>query len=134
MSSDSQKNRVMKRHIIICVLMALASAAVFYQAFSIYVISQAEKNIQNILLSHKGIHHYIQRVLLPALNKYKKEGKLDQAFYAPELFSSSYIVRTQHQFYNEERAAAGFPDLYYKFYSDTLTTHIRRTRDSIKAI
>ncbi len=108
------KNNTMRKQIIICVLMTLIASAVFYKAVNVYILSQAEKNIQNLLLSNNGIHHYIQRVMLPALSRYKQEGRLSDSFYAPELFSSSSIVRNQHQFYNEERSAAGFPELYYK--------------------
>jgi signal transduction histidine kinase len=92
----------------------VAAAIVFYYISSAYVLNQAERNIQNLLLSHKGIHHYVQNTMLPALYKYQAEGEIPASFYAPELFSSSYIVRNQHQFYNEERVAAGFPPLYYK--------------------
>ena len=112
--SASEKDTTLRRHVIISVVITLVATAGFYKASSIYILSQAEKNIQNLLLSHKGIHHYVQRVMLPALIKYRKEGKLSESFYAPELFSSSYIVRNQHQFYNEERELAGFSKLYYK--------------------
>ena len=112
--NQHQKDSGGRNYFIICGLITLLSAALFYKIFSLYIVSQAEKNIQNLLLSHKGIHHYIQRVMLPALFKYKQEGKLSESFYAPELLSSSYIVRNQHQFYNQERLDAGFPEIYYK--------------------
>lgn len=79
-----------------------------------YVIRQAEKNIQNLLLSHRGIHLYIQRMMHPALYDFKEKGDIPDAFYAPELFSSSFIVRNQHQFYNEARVEAGLQEVYYK--------------------
>lgn len=108
------KSNTRRNHAILCVLITLIASAVFYKAFSVYILSRAKKNIQNLLLSHKGIHLYFQRVMLPALAKYQKEGKLSDSFYAPEIFSSSYIVRNQHQFYNQEPSAAGFPEVYYK--------------------
>ncbi len=79
-----------------------------------YVMRQAEKNVENLLISHKGIHHYFQQVMHPALYRYKEEGEMPASFYAPELFSSSFIVRNQHQYYNKERELAGLPSIYYK--------------------
>ncbi len=50
----------------------------------------------------------------PALYQYKDDGEIPHAFYAPELLSSSCIVRNQHAFYNEARLNAGLPSFYYK--------------------
>ena len=93
---------------------AIAASILINYFLEAYVLNQAEKNIENLLLSHKGIHHYVQNTMLPALYKYKQENKLPEEFYAPELFSSSFIVRNQHQFYNQELLDAGYPALYYK--------------------
>lgn len=98
----------------LALVVTVVAASLFYYISSRYVLKEAEINIQNLLLSHKGIHHYVQNTMLPALYKYQAEGEIPASFYAPELFSSSYILRNQHQFYNEERVAAGFPPLYYK--------------------
>jgi PAS domain S-box-containing protein len=92
----------------------MTAGALFYWISNAYVLKQAEDNITNLLLSHKGIHHYVQNTLIPAYTKYQAEGEIPATFYAPELLSSSYIVRLQHTFYNEERKAAGLPELYYK--------------------
>ena len=92
----------------------IAASALFYWISNAYVLKQAEDNITNLLLSHKGIHHYVQDTLIPAYTKYQAEGKIPATFYAPELLSSSYIVRIQHAAYNEERKNAGLPELYYK--------------------
>jgi len=97
----------------VTVIMAVAAGAAswMYQA---YVFQKAEENITNLLLSHKGIHHYVQNTMLPAYEGYQKEHKISPAFYAPELLSSSFIVRNQHVFYNQERKRVGYPELYYK--------------------
>jgi len=95
----------------------LAAVAMFY-AVSAYVINEAEKNVQNIMLSQRGVHHYIQRVMHPAFFKARDEGIIAKDFYAPEVLSSSFIVRVMHLFYNEERLKAGMPKVYYKLASD----------------
>ncbi|MBU0676050.1 MAG: DUF3365 domain-containing protein [Proteobacteria bacterium] len=89
-------------------------AALLFMLTRQYVIHQAEKNIQNLMLSHRGIHQYIQRTMHPTFYGLRDRGEVPDTFYAPEIFSSSFIVRTQHRYYNEERKAAGLPELYYK--------------------
>jgi signal transduction histidine kinase len=100
--------------ILLSVVITGATGVLFYFLTSRYVISQAEKNIQNLLLSHRGIHMYIQRIMHPALYRYKGEGEINEDFYSPELFSSSFAVRNQHNFYNEARSKAGLEQMYYK--------------------
>jgi signal transduction histidine kinase/ActR/RegA family two-component response regulator len=82
-----------------------------------FVIRQAENKVEDLLLSQKGIHRYVQEVMHPALYKYKEEGGIGADFYAPELFSSSFIVRLEHRFYNQEREKLGEQPLYYKLAS-----------------
>lgn len=79
-----------------------------------YVVSQAEDKIKDILLVHKGMHHYVQQVMHPALYSYKDENYITKDFYAPELFSSSFIIRNLHKFYNVERNDSGLEEVYYK--------------------
>ncbi len=111
---DLLSQKPLLKNLAICMSCALAASILFYHISESYIISQAEKNIQNLLLSHKGIHLYVQKRMLPALYEYKDEQKIPEEFYAPELFSSSYIVRNQHAYYNQELSDAGFPQLYYK--------------------
>lgn len=111
-----------KDHVLISLVAAslimVAAGAIAYSISRAYVLQQAEKNITNLLLSHKGIHHYVQNTLIPAYLKYQADGEIPPTFYAPELLSSSYIVRNQHVFYNGERKKAGLPELYYKLAAD----------------
>jgi PAS domain S-box-containing protein len=85
-----------------------------YSALNAYVLSQAQKNIQSVLLAHKGIHHYIQRNTHPALYQLQKDGEVAEDFYVPEILSSSFMLRNIHAYFNEERIKAGLPPLYYK--------------------
>lgn len=91
-----------------------AIAGLLYYGVRLYVLHEAEKNIENILLSHKGIHHYIQQMMHPAFYKAKEEGYVAKDFYSPEILSSSFMIRNQHKYYNAERAEMGLPELYYK--------------------
>ncbi|EKD27709.1 MAG: multi-sensor hybrid histidine kinase [uncultured bacterium] len=125
MNSDLQTNQPsassfnhLKPVLIIAFLITLIVGIVLYSITSAYVLRQAEKNIQNLLLSHRGIHLYIQKTMHPSLYKLQDEGEIPRKFYAPEMFSSSFIVRTQHQFYNDARKEKGLPELYYKMAAD----------------
>lgn len=107
------KKQTIKVIVAATVIMVMAGG-LFYWLSRAYVLEKAEANITNLLLSHKGIHHYVQNVLIPAYTKYQADGDIPTDFYAPELLSSSYIVRNQHTFYNQERKAAGLSEVYYK--------------------
>jgi len=100
--------------ILLTVLVTGAAGVLFYVLASNYIINQAEKNIENLLLYHRGLHLYIQRIMHPALYEFKDKGEIKDDFYSPELFSSSFMVRNQHKFYNEARANAGLEQMYYK--------------------
>ena len=119
MSTDPLSNNAFNRRQflkIVGIATAITSLVmgILYYIASAYVLQQAEHNIENLLLSHKGIHQYVQKIMHPSLFQHKKEGGMSPDFYAPELFSSSFIVRNQHEFYNQERMAMGLPALYYK--------------------
>lgn len=107
-----------KRHywkITVVVLgVTFAVAAGLYQLAHFYVLNEAERNIEAVLLAHKGMHRYIQEVMHPAFYKLKAEGYVAENFYSPEILSSSFIVRNQHKAYNEERKAEGLGEVYYK--------------------
>ncbi len=98
----------------IVIIITIVMAGLLFYATQKYVLQRAENKIQDLLLAHKGIHHYVQCIMHPAFYKYKEKGEIKEDFYAPELLSSSFIVRNQHSFYNQERIAIGLPELYYK--------------------
>ncbi len=89
-------------------------AAGLYFLARLYVLDEAEKSVQALLLAHRGFHRYIQEVMHPTFFIQKSQGAIAENFYAPEILSSSYIVRNQHKAYNEERKAAGLEEIYYK--------------------
>jgi PAS domain S-box-containing protein len=98
-------------------VITLVVAAAIYYALSAFFLKDAEDKIKNVLFSHRGLHSYIQKIMHPTFYKARDDGKVAQEFYSPEIFSSSYIVRNMHAFYNEEMKKAGLPEVYYKMAS-----------------
>ncbi len=88
-------------------------AALYYATYS-YAIHKAEGNIESMLLQHKGVHHYIQQMAHPEAYRLVAEGAVPEDLYSPVLLSSSYMVRSMHEYYNKERELAGLSRLYYK--------------------
>lgn len=110
----SQSGRHYLKMSVVALGVACAVAGGLYYLARLYVLNEAERNIQALLLVHKGMHRYIQEVMHPTFYKLKAEGMVAEKFYAPEILSSSFIVRNQHKAYNEERKAAGLGEVYYK--------------------
>jgi len=100
------------------VLAAAATALATYFLASAYIFRQAEANIHDVLLSHRSLHLYIQRTMHPQFFKDIDEGRIPADYYSPVLFSSSYMVRVMHGFFNEERIKDGLPAVYYKMAAD----------------
>lgn len=123
------KSGQFKTILFVAVLVTGAIGALLYYLTSLYVINNAEKNIQNLLFSHRGIHLYIQRTMHPALYRFKDQGEINETFYSPELFSSSFIVRNQHAFYNEARRESGLHDVYYKMAADNPRNPVNKADD-----
>ncbi len=104
--------------VLAALLGAAAAAALAYGMVSAYVTRRADDNVRNVLLTHRGLHHYIQRTMHPAFYAARDAGKVAPDYYSPIIFSSSYIVRVMHGFYNEERVKDGRLPIYYKLASD----------------
>ena len=98
------------------VTMVVVAAAIYY-ALSAFFLKDAEDKIKNVIFSHRGLHRYIQKIMHPAFYKARDNGEVVQNYYSPEIFSSSFIVRNMHAFYNEEMKKAGLPEVYYKMAS-----------------
>ena len=122
MSSSAQNNSQGKfRRLIVPAIFAIvamiAAALGIYYSLSAFFMKDAEDKIKNVLFSHRGLHSYIQKIMHPAFYKARENGDVVQEYYSPEIFSSSYIVRNMHVFYNEEMKKAGLPEVYYKMAS-----------------
>ena len=95
-------------------LMSLLAAIALNYLISSFVINQTKEHIQNVLLSNRGFHHYIQKVMHPAFFASMGKGYIAKDYYDPQFLSSTYIIRTMHAFYNEEREKRGMVKVYYK--------------------
>jgi signal transduction histidine kinase len=111
------------------VVAMVAVAVILNYAISAFFINAAEEKIKNILLSHRGLHQYIQKVMHPAFFKARDQGEISQDYYAPEIFSSSFVVRVDHGFYNEELKKAGLPEIYYKLASNNPRNPVNKSDD-----
>ncbi|NDV22629.1 DUF3365 domain-containing protein [Desulfovibrio sp. JC022] len=131
----SGKKRFLKVAVLFLLITLTVWVILFYVARQ-YVVSQAEDKIKEILLVHKGMHHYVQKIMHPALYKYKDDNQVEKDFYAPELFSSSFIIRNMHGFYNQEKSAAGDDEVYYKMAANNPRNEVNKAdfleRDLIK--
>lgn len=95
-------------------LVVAVASGVLHYALTKYFLRQAKEDIMNILLSNRGFHQYIQKILHPSVFEAIKEGHISKDFYDPKVLSSTYIVRTVHGLYNEERKKDGLVPVYYK--------------------
>ncbi|MBU5614181.1 hybrid sensor histidine kinase/response regulator [Geomonas azotofigens] len=120
----------------VAITLALASVicGLTYTAVSTFVVHKAEENLRSIMLSHRGFHAYIQRVMHPTYYKARENGLIDQDFYAPEILSSSFITRVMHDFFNEARVKDGLPPVYYKLASNNPRNPVNRADEQEAAL
>lgn len=87
---------------------------VFHQQTEKFAIEEAEKHIENALLTHRTIHSYVEDVQKPEIYRLKSEGKLYDEYFSPKVLSFTFIARGIKDFLNEERIKAGVPAVYFK--------------------
>ncbi len=109
-NSEARLGPVIAVTIFFVIVVGLAT----YLLISGYVLKQAEGNIRDMMQSHRGLHQYIQKVMHPTFYAARNAGEVKEDYYAPQIFSSTYVVRVMHGFTNEERKNAGLPEVYYK--------------------
>ena len=124
--SSSIRSMMLKMMISIFILTTCALSILLYFEARSYAIHEAEKKIKNLLLEHQAMNEYITKHQKPEIAKLKQEGKLDKNYFSPEILSASYIAKSMHHYYNEQRGKNGL--------SDTITSllpiipEIRRTK------
>ena len=91
-----------------------ALVTLFYQQSRSFALEQAEKNIDDALLTHRAIHTYVEEVQKPEIYRLKKAGKLYEDYFSAKLMSFTFIARNTKNFLNEERVKAGLPEIYFK--------------------
>ncbi len=112
--------------LVIPAVITSAVAIILYYLISNYVIGQTKDHIKNVILSHRGLHLYIQRDMHPAFFKGINSGFIKNDYYNPVILSSSFVVRTLHKYYNEERKKLGMSDVYYKMAADNPRNPVNR--------
>ena len=122
------RNPITRRVQFIVLPLAVAAVAglVTFQAVNRYMTNQAAKDIRDVLLAHRGVHEYIQRTMHPEYYRALGDGEIGDDYYAPEILSSSFMVRVLHGYYNEERGKLGLPPVYYKLAADNPRNPVNR--------
>jgi len=96
----NKRNCVILVSFILIVAIATVTGVLFARN---YIINQAETRIHDVLQEAEALHYYVQREMHPTLYQLKKEGRIPEEFYSPELLSSSYITRRVFNHYNRIR-------------------------------
>ena len=90
----------------------------FHERADRYAYLESEKQVLDLLLSHRAVHAYITKVQRPEIYRLKKENKLYQEYFSPKLMSFTYIARGIKDYLNLERKKNGLPEIYFKLASD----------------
>jgi len=124
---DDQRPKVDVKLLAVPIAFALLAALGTYYLVNAYLLHQARQNVRDILLSHRGLHLYIQRTMHEEFYRARTNQEISMAYYAPEILSSSFMVRVLHGYYNEERQRAGLPPVYYKMAADNPRNPVNQT-------
>ena len=99
------------------VVSTLCYGALLYYFFvqtRAFAFSEGEKQIENVLLTHKAIHSFVEKVQKPEIYRLKKEGHLYFEYFSPKLLSRTYIARGIEGYLSQEREKIKLPPLYFK--------------------
>lgn len=122
-------------YIIAIVFILGVTAGAYYIAYE-RVLDRSERSVESLMLSQRGLHHYIHDVMHPTYFKALDNGDISKTYYAPEILSSSFVVRTMHSFYNQELLKHGLSEIYYKLAAENPRNPVNKAdpleRDLIK--
>ncbi|MFZ5941545.1 MAG: ATP-binding protein [Bacteroidota bacterium] len=113
-------------------IVALTSATGLYFIRQ-YIVAQAESRIHDVLQEAEALHYYVQRKMHPTMYTLKKEGRMPEEFYSPQILSSSYIAREVFDQYNKIRQQNGQPMVEYRMASKNPRNHINQA-DSLETV
>ena len=91
-----------------------------------YAISEAEKQVTDLLLGHRAVHSYVAKMQRPEIYRLKDNGHLYSDYFSPRTMSFTFIARGIKEFLNEERRKAGLPEVYFKLASDNPRNPVNR--------
>lgn len=83
-----------------------------------YLVHQAEEQLHYTSQTQRALHFYIQKIMHPEFFRARAAGEIPRDYYAPEILSSSFIVREMHGFFNQVRTESGDSEVYYKIATD----------------
>lgn len=83
-----------------------------------YAEDQNKKKLDQILLSQRALHSYLEDTLKPVIYHLKEEEKLYNGFFDPKVLSFTYIARGIHERLNQLRDESNTSRIYYKLASD----------------
>ncbi len=86
----------------------------FFVQTRAFAFTEGEKQIKNVLLTHKAIHSFVEKVQKPEIYRLKQEGHLYSDYFSPKLLSRTYIARGIEEYFSQEREKVGLPPLYFK--------------------
>lgn len=109
----ARRRKFMVRYLGVLLFVLVITSGFYYLAYK-RVLERAEQNVENVILSQRGLHHYIHQIMHPEFFRAIDNGKIVKDYYSPVIFSSSYIVRNMHGLYNKELVKHGHPEIYYK--------------------
>ena len=91
----------------------------FFVQTRAFAFAEGEKQIRNVLLTHKAIHSFVEEVQKPEIYRLKREGFLYSDYFSPKLLSRTYIARSIEEYFNQEREKIGLPPLYFKLAAES---------------
>jgi two-component system, cell cycle sensor histidine kinase and response regulator CckA len=118
-----------RKAILLIVFVTITAGVGIYYGISRYLIGEAKRDIQDILLSHRGLHQYIQYDMHPAFYDAVAKDKIEETYYDPVVLSSSYIVRVLNGYHNQERKKIGLSEVYYKMAADNPRNPVNMASD-----
>lgn len=95
-----------------------------------YAIDEAQKLVQDSLLTHRAIHQYVNKVSRQEIYRLKKEGDLYEDYFSPKTLSFTYTARGIKDFLNKERSKSGLPEVYFKLASNNPRNEINRADEA----
>jgi diguanylate cyclase (GGDEF)-like protein len=96
-----------------CVAATILVILFFKQTYT-YAISEAEKQIETLLLMHKAIHTYVKKTQKPEIYRLKDTGKLYKEYFNPKILSFTYIARHIKDNLNLELKKFNHSPIYFK--------------------
>lgn len=111
----TRKNRNALLIVLAFILAAYATlVSTYFVATREFAVAEADKLIENVLLTHRALHGYIEEVQKPEIYRLKKEGHLYEGYFSPKVLSNTYAARGVEEYLNRERAKSGLPEVYFK--------------------